>query len=237
MELKTDQNLKKHFVVSIVVALSIILSIVAATFAWYVANDRATANVGQITAGGYGDETIEGSGATFEFSNPPFAKLVDNNEDGIIDKWQVKSPLGLVDYSDGNDETLLDTPAYTNSYELGLIYSGEIENETEHTFTIQVTKTIIQEDTTLGDFTQYLKYALVSSDGTIRFSSYQEDENGVSICSFTGTQVDIEKNTIEYHEVLTLYVWFDTDSQAEGAKLQNFELNLHVDFVENELQN
>ena len=232
MELKTDQNLKKHFVVSIVVALSIILSIVAATFAWYVANDRATANVGQITAGGYGDETIEGSGDTFTLSNPPFAKLVDNNEDGIIDKWQVKSPLGLVDYSDGNDETLLDTPAYTNSYELGLIYSGEIENETEHTFTIKVTKTITQEDTTLGDFTQYLEYALVSSDGTIRFSSYQEDENGVSICSFTGTQVDIEKNTIEYHEVLTLYVWFDTDSEAEGAKLQNFELNLHVDFVE-----
>ncbi len=222
MKQTTDQNLKKHIVVSIVVALSIILSIVAATFAWYVANDRATATVGGITAGGYGDETIEGSGATFEFSNPPFAKPdISNNQ---ITGWKVKSPLGLVDY-DG-------VPAYTDSYELGLIYSGEIENETEeHTFTIQVTKTIIQEDTTLGDFTQYLKYALVSSDGTIRFSSDTEID-GVSICSFTGTQVDIEKNTIEYHETLTLYVWFDTDSQAEGAKLQNFELNLHVDFVE-----
>ena len=233
MELKTDQNLKKHIATSIVVALSIILSIVAATFAWYVANDRATATVSGLTAGGYGDETIEGSGATFEFSNPPFAKLVDNNEDGIIDKWQVKSPLGLVDYSDGNDETLLDTPAYTNSYELGLIYSGEIEeNQNTHTFDLKVKKTITQEDTTLGDFTQYLKYALVSNDGTIRFSSDTEID-GVSTCSFEGEKVE-DGNTIEYHEVLTLYVWFDTDSQAEGAKLQKFELNLHVDFVEAE---
>ncbi len=230
MELKTDQNLKKHFVVSIVVALSIILSIVAATFAWYTAKDNAVAAVGEMTLGGFGDETMEETGKTFTFSNPPFAKPVIS--DNKIIRWQVKSPLGLVDYSDGNDETTLDTPAYTDSYELGLIYSGEIENETEHTFTIQVRKTITQEDTAedIEDYTEYLEYALVSSDGTIRFSSDTEID-GVSTCSFEGEKVE-DGNTIEYHETLTLYVWFDTDSEAEGAKLQNFKLNLHVDFVE-----